>query len=172
MLPWDTEFKMIQTKKWRMVCSAVGEKEVHLLQFSACNRSLVHPLVKRNVSICHRISWKLNSPSLTERAAVARSHVMGGVFSSKSHGAILVQGVISWHCCTHSKTETLTLCLPWPLSCLLAGRFLEGISHKMGHKLWNVSRRSKAAYSRLTVARKGSEKMETTKTCSSFPLYQ
>lgn len=26
MLPWDTEYKMIQAKKWNMVCSAVGEK--------------------------------------------------------------------------------------------------------------------------------------------------
>lgn len=64
MLPWDTEYKMIRTKKWRMVCSAVGEKEVHLFQFSACDRSHVHPLVKRNVSVCRGISRKLNSPSL------------------------------------------------------------------------------------------------------------
>lgn len=75
-------------------------------------------------------------------------------------------------CCSHSNIEALTPWLLWSWCCLFAGCFLKGIIHKMGQKLWNVSRRNKAAYSRLTVARKGSEKMETTKTCSSPPLYQ
>lgn len=103
---------------------------------------------------------------------MARSHIMLAVFSSKPCAAIAMEGMIFQLCFSHRKTEALTPWLLWPWSHLLVGCFLKGIIHKMGQKLWNGSRSSKAVYSRFTFPGKGSEKMETTNACSCPLLYQ